>query len=97
MAQRFFQEITREPVSSPHVLNVARSPKRDWAAALRISPTRLAGFVAVHVLQTKHGHVAQRFARLLLGLTGSYLCILRTAFRGRLRRAPFTVGAASRS
>jgi hypothetical protein len=37
----------------------------DGAATLGINPTRLAGFVAVHVLQqAQHGHVAQRLARL---------------------------------
>jgi hypothetical protein len=65
MAQRFFKEITWKPrVFSPRPKCGSQSVWRDWAAALGIDP-RLAGFVGVHILQyTKHGHVAQWFARL---------------------------------
>jgi hypothetical protein len=64
MAQRFFEEIAgKTGIFSPRPK--CRSVWRDWAPALGIDPTRLAGLVAIQVLQNaKHGHVGQRFARL---------------------------------
>jgi hypothetical protein len=66
MAQRFLKQIAGKPrILSPRPECGSQSVWRDWAAALGISPTRLARLVAVHVLQeAQHGHVAQRFARL---------------------------------